>query len=321
MSNISEYEYAKMLYIKGYLPGPIKCSCGSNHFDIQKFSQNKTNNCCFRCLNNNCRKPHPIVTNSFFSKFSYNSLQVISEIIKCFICKEINAEKTYLYLKQEKQITITKELIMRVYKEIRDVIYRYLRLLYGSESLEEANHIDYYSIDESLFGHRNNKQIWILGAINNRTKDFRLEAVLSRDSETLKDFITTYVPRGSNIVTDSWMGYHFLDYPNSGYIHYSHNHGAGAFGIGMQSTAHIESIWGILKHKIKSTYNVIPSKNIIHFIREAEYKHKLRNKSYDEKISDFFECWKLLIDLKDVEIIKSDFLTDSADEDDLEEEF
>jgi len=88
----------------------------------------------------------------------------------------------------------------------------------------------------------------------------------------------------------------------------------------MQSTSHIESIWGILKHKIKITYNVIPSKNIIHFIREAEYKHKLRNKSYDEKISDFFECWKLLIDLKDVEIIKSVFLTDSADEDDLEEE-
>ena len=83
---------------------------------------------------------------------------------------------------------------MRVYKEIRDVIYRYFRILYGSESLEDGNHIDYYSIDESLFGHRNNKQIWILGAINNRTKDFRVEAVLNRDSETLKTFITSYVP-------------------------------------------------------------------------------------------------------------------------------
>lgn len=50
----------------------------------------------------------------------------------------------YLYLKEEKQISITKDLILRVYKEIRDVIYRYLRILYGSESLEEANHIDYY---------------------------------------------------------------------------------------------------------------------------------------------------------------------------------
>ena len=118
-----------------------------------------------------------------FAKFSYISLQVISEIIKCFICKEINAEKVYLYLKEEKQISITKDLILRVYKEIRDVIYRYFRILYGSESL--GNHIDYYSIDESLFDRRNNKQIWILGAINNRTKDFRVEAVLNRDSDNL----------------------------------------------------------------------------------------------------------------------------------------
>lgn len=203
---------------------------------------------------------------------------------------------------------------MRASKEIRDVIYRYFRILYGSESLEEENHIDYYSNEESLFGHRNHKQIWILGAINDRTKDFRLEVFLKCDSETLKNFITTYVPRGSNIVTDSWMGYHFLDYPNYWYTHFSHNHGAAPFGIGMQSTSQVESIWGILKHKIKRTYNVIPSKNIIRFLREAEYKHKLRNKS------DFFECWQLLIDLKEVEIIKSDFLTDSVDEDKLEEE-
>ena len=131
MIHISEYKYAKSLYIKSYLLGPTKCFCGSKNFDIQIFTHNKTHNCCFRCLNNKCRKPHSIVTNSFFAKFSYKSLQVISEIIKCFICKEINAEKAYLYIKEEKQISITKDLILRVYKEIRDVIYRYFRILYG----------------------------------------------------------------------------------------------------------------------------------------------------------------------------------------------
>ena len=108
MISISEYEYSKSLYIKGYLPGSTICCCGSKNFDIQIFTHNKTHNCCFQCLNNKCRKPHPIVTNSFFVKFSYNSLQVISEIIKCFICKEINAEKAYLNRKEEKQISITK---------------------------------------------------------------------------------------------------------------------------------------------------------------------------------------------------------------------
>ena len=95
---------------------------------------------------------------------------------------------------------------------------------------------------------------------------------------------------------------------------------AGSFGIGIQSTSHIESLWGILKHKIKSTYNVISSKNLIYFLKEAEYKHKLRNKSYDDKLSDFLECWKLLIDLKDEEVINSYFLTDSADEEESDED-
>ena len=85
-----------------------------------------------------------------------------------------------------------------------------------------------------------------------------------------------------------------MGYPNLGYTHFSHNQGSGSLGMGIQSTSHIESLWGISKHKIKSTYNAVPSKNIIRFLREAEYKHKLRNKSYDEKVSDFFECWKLL---------------------------
>ena len=53
----------------------------------------------------------------------------------------------------------------------------------------------------------------------------------------------------------------------------------------------------ILKLKIKSTYNVIPFKNRFYFIREAEYKYKIRAKSCDEKLKDFFERRKLILDL------------------------
>ena len=51
----------------------------------------------------------------------------------------------------------------------------------------------------------------MLGAINTITKDFRIEGVLSSDAETLKKFITTYIPKGSNITTDGWVGYAFLN--------------------------------------------------------------------------------------------------------------
>ena len=66
---------------------------------------------------------------------------------------------------------------------------------------------------------------------------------------------------------------------------------------------------GILKHKIKSTYNVIPSKNIIHFLSEEDYKYKIRNKSIDETLTYFFECWKLLADTKNINVENDDFLS------------
>ena len=221
----------------------------------------------------------------------------------------------------ENNIIISKKLILRIFKEIREVINRYLFIQYRSETFGDSNNSEYYSVDESLFGHKNNSQIWILGAINNSTKDFRLEGVLNRDTHNLKKFITNYIPIGNKVVTDSWSGYNFLDMPNSGYIHLKHNHRGGQFGLGLESTSHIESLWAILKQKIKSTYNVIPFKNIFHFIREAEYKYKIRAKSSDDKLTDFFECCKLILDLKYEEFNKSDFVTDSDDELDLNEDF
>ena len=147
----------------------------------------------------------------------------------------------------ENNIIISKKLILRIFKEIREVINRYLFIQYRSETFGDSNNSEYYSVDESLFGHKNNSQIWILGAINNSTKDFRLEGVLNRDTHNLKKFITNYIPIGNKVVTDSWSGYNFLDMPNSGYIHLKHNHRGGQFGLGLESTSHIESLWAILK--------------------------------------------------------------------------
>ena len=33
----------------------------------------------------------------------------------------------------------------------------------------------------------------------------------------------------------------------------------------------------------------MPGKNLMNFIREAEYKYKLRDKNFDEKMRDLFE--------------------------------
>ena len=138
----------------------------------------------------------------------------------------------------------------------------------------EINARGFYSVDEILFGHRKGQQVWILGEIDNTNRDFRLEASYQRDGATLEKFNRMNIEEGNHIITDSWLGYNFMNRPNSGYIHISHNHSNGIFGLGAQSTSHIEGLWSILKNKIKSSYHVIPTKNIIHFIREAEFKFK-----------------------------------------------
>ena len=84
--------------------------------------------------------------------------------------------------------------------------------------------------------------------------------------------------------------------------------------MGLESTAHIESLWAILKQKIKITYNAINFKNIFHFIKETKYKYKIGGLYGDTKIKEFISSCKLILYLKNEEFSKSDFMTDSDDE-------
>lgn len=121
------------------------------------------------------------------------------------------------------------------------------------------------------------------------------------------------IEEGNHIITDFWLGYNFMNRPNSGYIHISHNHSNGIFGLGTQSTAHIEGLWSILKGKIKSTYNVTPTKNIIHFIREADFKFKNREKIYIDILKEFFSCYDYIENVEANQFSPSQFLKDESD--------
>ena len=87
-----------------------------------------------------------------------------------------------------------------------------------------------------------------------------------------------------------WAPYIYLDNPLSGYHHYRHVHGSGDFGIGVQSSSNIEIIWAQIKSKIKENYHIIPPKKFMLFVREAEFKIKIRNMTNDMKIKYFFDC-------------------------------
>ena len=86
-------------------------------------------------------------------------------IIYCFLCLDLNAKKARNYLKENKNINISLRTLLKVYSELRDVIYNYMKLLYESETISIKNNRDYFSVDESLINHKNKRQLWLIGII------------------------------------------------------------------------------------------------------------------------------------------------------------
>ena len=80
---------------------------------------------------------------------------------------------------------------------------------------------------------------------------------------------------------------------NSGYTRIVHIHGGGDFGFSLESTSHIESIWEQIKSKIKESYHLYPHKVFLYFVREIEFKIRIRNLTYNVKIKKFFEIYDL----------------------------
>ena len=151
INNNSSLDYALELYKLRYLRGPEKWDCGDNHFNIQVYNLFKTTGCCFRCNNIKYKKRYPIRINSFFESHSKISLELCSEIMKCFLCHEFNVKKAVEYIKNEKNVNVSPRVVSAVYKFIRNVIYKYFYYLYQSELLVEENSNKTCSIDESNF--------------------------------------------------------------------------------------------------------------------------------------------------------------------------
>ena len=76
-----------------------------------------------------------------------------------------------------------------------------------------------------------------------------------------------------------------------------------------------KTLWAHLKSKIKSTYNVIPSKNIFKFIKEAEYKYKLRDLCPEDKVKELIESYPFLISIGQLNLENEQDSDDSSDSD------
>ena len=76
--------------------------------------------------------------------------------------------------------------IYKFLQNYRTIITNYIRTIYQLDPLAYTDAHDMVVVDESLFSHLNDEQIWLVGLINLRTNDIKLELEENRSSETLK---------------------------------------------------------------------------------------------------------------------------------------
>lgn len=140
-----------------------------------------------------------------------------------------------------------------------------------------------YAFDESLIANINNYSKWLVGVINTTNRNcFRCNLTSVRNADYLRTFVTTYIEQGNTIISEGWQGYNWLNDANSGFNHLTFIHGQGQWGSGIQSTAHIESVWSFIKNNIKNTYHSIPRKGLYYFLKDAEFRFLMKNKTNNQ---------------------------------------
>ena len=202
--------------------------------------------------------------------------------MKCMILQKKNATQIRKIIKNKYNgVNLNIRSIFKFMRYIRKSIACYIKNIYNTIDISTLNGNNNYAIDESLFTHINNENLWVIGIVDTGN-NFRCNISKIRNNIYLKKFIEKYIKKGNNIISDGWPGYSFLNNINSGYTHISYNHGAGNWGIGVYSTSHIEGMWSSLKNYIKNIYYSIPSKGFYYYLKEAEFRFMNRNKNNKE---------------------------------------
>ena len=106
----------------------------------------------------------------------------------------------------------------------------------------------------------------------------------------LTEFVTSSDDKTAKIV-DFISGKNELIFKHRSDVH-------GDFGIGTDSTSHIEQLWAHLKNIIKNIYHTIPNENFVLFLRESEFRRNINLLSLNERWEEIFNALNYVKNLK-----------------------
>ena len=252
-----------------------------------------------KCGNYKCKAKKNIREYSFLKFHKTIPASVIIDIFYYFIIVKNNSKQIEASLLKKYNHKLNYHTILSILHNIRQVLANYMKHKYRTTQIggdPDTNKI--VSIDESMILHdENNNQVWLVGAIETKSKKLRLDIINERNEENLKTFIINHIVPGTHIVTDGWPSYDFLDGYDSVWTHEIHLHAQGDWGYGEHSTSKIEVTWSRIKNQITSIYNIIPKTNYIYYIREAEFRFNICKRNNSEKLDLFKNILKSVYDL------------------------
>ena len=121
---------------------------------------------------------------------------------------------------------------------------------------------------------RNTKTKVAVAGVVERGGKVKAQKVKDVKSDTLKRVIRANVEKGSNIITDEWIGYKDID---EDFIHDVISHSAGQYVIGHAHTNTIENFWSLLKRGIMGQYHKLSAHHLNKYIDEFCFRHNNRD--------------------------------------------
>ena len=119
---------------------------------------------------------------------------IIMKIIKKFLFENCNSISIKKYINAYYN-SINIGTINKILKWLRTAFAHYIKDIYRQNKLGKAQGGSNISIDESMFTHSNGNKIWVVGAINNKTRNIRCYIFYTRNNVNTKLFINNQIKK------------------------------------------------------------------------------------------------------------------------------
>jgi ISXO2-like transposase domain len=271
------------------LASVIACSECSEEMSIV-MCKNRLNGKAYLCKSRSCRK-----TVSIFKSLRISSPKV--EIFTYLLAIYKWIENVF-----EKDVLRNLQISKSSYQGIKQHIYAFIKREISSANSGLLGDKLMVQVDETVICHGSLLDTpsnldddapgvtWLVGIIEQGSRDIRLEIVPNRKAKTMSALFERHIAPGTVVVTDGYRSYPSAVAHIQG-RHIMVNHSDGFKNIDGFHTNNVENLWSLLKYEIKRRRGILKS-NISVFLNEFWLRYtRIRLRTNQE----VFDMWNEIV--------------------------